>query len=114
MKWIYLGLLLAILYSSAKSGTVKRDAEESLEAEEARVKQWMGELNKELIMMANREAIASWNYASNITDATQKIMNDVSAEIALERKVKEPQHFKKIKSRLTDTFFYIRNWPRNS
>lgn len=66
---------------------LKRETEETLEDEEQRAFNWLNKLNDEINQKKNKATIASWNYATNITDENQRINNEVSAELAKEYKV---------------------------
>jgi Angiotensin-converting enzyme len=46
--------------------------------EEARAKAYMDELNDEFLTRRNTETNASWDYASNITDANLEKRNEIS------------------------------------
>lgn len=92
MKWCLVALVVAVVYATTSvAGGVavaKRETTaESVEEEEARAFTWYAKLNDEINAMKNRDAVASWNYASNITDKNQKISLDVSAELAKQFKV---------------------------
>lgn len=90
MRWCFISLAVAVvaLTTTANSLAIKkRETGETLAQEEHRVYQWVDELSGVLNELKNRGAIASWSYASNITDENQKISNEVSAETAKEYKV---------------------------
>lgn len=50
--------------------------------EEIQAKEYLENLNKELARRTNVETEASWDYASDITDAHEKKKNEISAEVA--------------------------------
>lgn len=89
MKWCFLSLAFAIICATANvnCGITKRETTESLADEETRALEWYAKLNDEINLKKNKEAIASWAYASNITDENQKVQLDVSSELAKEYKV---------------------------
>lgn len=62
--------------------TVTTAIDQALEDEEINAIEYMTELNVELARRRNIETVASWAYASNITDENEKLKNDVSAENA--------------------------------
>lgn len=61
--------------------------DQKIEEEEIRAQQFMTELNDELNRRKNIEMIASWQYASNITDENEKIKNEVAFDNAKFTKV---------------------------
>ncbi|XP_055703500.1 angiotensin-converting enzyme-like isoform X2 [Phlebotomus papatasi] len=73
-------ILLACI--AIASGAVLKKSGETLEEEEARAEQRLREINEELDRKKNINTVASWAYASNITESNLKNMNDISVETA--------------------------------
>lgn len=61
--------------------------DERLDEEEIAAEQFINAFNIELNAHINKERIASWAYASNITDHNLGVMNDASADEAKFTKV---------------------------
>lgn len=69
-------LLLAIFIALAAVTYAAPPKEEIIASE------YLVNLNKQLALKTNLETVASWNYASNITDENEARKNEVSAEVA--------------------------------
>lgn len=85
-------VVLATVIVVIDCGLIKRETttpNETIAEEEARILPWVDQLSTELNLKKNRGTIASWNYASNITDENQKASNEVSAELAAEYKASD-------------------------
>lgn len=78
-------ILLACI--AIASGAVLKKSGETLEEEEARAEQRLREINEELDRKKNINTVASWAYASNITESSLKNMNEISVETAKYYKV---------------------------
>nr|QHO60759.1 salivary 71kDa-like protein [Sergentomyia schwetzi] len=81
MKITFVWLVITLIAIAEGAAFVKKVGE-SLEEEESRAVQRLKEINEELDRRKNINTVASWAYASNITDENLKKMNDVSVETA--------------------------------
>ncbi|GAB0091084.1 Angiotensin-converting enzyme [Sergentomyia squamirostris] len=93
MKIAVIGFTIALI-AIAQGAAVVKKVGENLEEEELRAVNRLKEINEELDRRKNINTLASWAYASNITEENLKKMNDVSLETAqyykeLARELKE-------------------------